>query len=104
PAPLPLLLTPAAGPPDLRDRLAGLRRRWRRAVVVRGGCTLIAAALGAWAVGGLLDYTLSLPSLVRAVLLVSLLTAGGLFLRRRVLQPWREVGDDLSLALHVEAH
>src|SRR4051812_4575879 len=101
---MPLLLTPAASPPDLRDRLAGLRRRWRRAVLVRGACTVIAGALGAVVVVGLLDAVVTLPALVRAVLLVGLLTVGGLFLRRGLLQPWRELGDDLALALRVEAH
>src|SRR5205814_1696147 len=77
--------------------------RWRRAVLVRSVCAVLAAALGAAVVVGLLDSAVNLPALIRAVLLVGLLIAGGLFLRRGLLQPWRELGDDLALALRVEA-
>jgi hypothetical protein len=101
---MPLLLTPAAGPPDLRDRLVGLRRRWRRALVVRGLCLGIAAGVAGAAAIGLFDSALSLPAVVRAALLVGLLSAGGSFLWRGVVQPWRELGDDLALALRIEAH
>ena len=101
---MPLLLAPAADPLDLRERLDALRRRWRRAVLVRGVCTLAAGALGAAVIVGLLDYALNAPALVRAAVLVGLLTAGGLFLRRGLLQPLRELNDDLALALRVESH
>jgi hypothetical protein len=101
---MPLLLTPVAGPPDLHGRLAALRRRWHRAVLVSGVCALAAGALGAVVLIGLLDAAVSFPALIRAALLVGLLAAGGLFLRRNLLRPWRELGDDLALALRIEAH
>ena len=50
---MPLLLTPAAGPPDLQDRLAGLRRRWRRAVAVRGVCVVAVLSGLLWAIAAL---------------------------------------------------
>ncbi len=101
---MPLLLAPAADPPDLRTRLVGLRRRWRRLLLLSAAAAVAAAAAGAAVALGLLDAAVHLPALVRALALIGLLTAGGLFLRRGVLRPWRELGDDLALALRVEDH
>ncbi|HEY1378937.1 MAG TPA: hypothetical protein VGF55_19200, partial [Gemmataceae bacterium] len=100
---MPLLLAPATEPPDLRDRLADLRRRWRRLVLVRAALAAVAVALAA-AVGlGLLDRATHLPALVRAAALVGLLAAGGIALLR-LRRQLRDLGDDLALALRVEDH
>jgi hypothetical protein len=100
---MPLLLAPAVAPPDLRDRLADLRRRWRRLVLVRAVCLGVAAALAVAVVLGLLDRAVHLPALIRAAALVGLLTAGGLALLRTIRQ-LRTLNDDLALALRVEEH
>jgi hypothetical protein len=100
---MPLLLTPAAGPADLRDRLADLRRRWRRHLLLYGAGVVGAGAVGAAIALGLLDRAVHLPALVRAVALIGLLVGGVLAVggvRRRL----REVGDDLALSLRVESH
>src|SRR5262245_59315461 len=99
---MPLLLAPATEPPDLRDRLIDLRRRWRRLVVLHGLAALATLALGTALAVGLLDRASNAPALVRALALVAALVAGGLFLRDRALRPWRELGDELAVALRVE--
>src|SRR5947209_6445971 len=100
---MPLLLAPAAAPPDLRDRLADLRRRWRRLVLVQAVGLGVAAALAAVVGLGLLDRAVHLPALIRAAALVGLCIAGGLTLLRTVRQ-LRALNDDLALALRVEEY
>src|SRR5262245_28972022 len=98
---MPLLLAPADTPPGLRDRLADLRRRWRRLVLLGGLFATAAVGLGVAVGVGLLDRAIHLPALIRAIALFSLVIGGGLFLirtRRRL----RSLGDDLALALQVE--
>jgi hypothetical protein len=100
---VPLLLAPATAPPELSDRLADLRRRMRRLVMVRGVYGVVALALGAVVVIGLLDHAIHLPALVRAAALVGLITAGG-FALIRVIGQLRTLNDDLAVAMRVEGH
>src|SRR5437660_154764 len=100
---MPLLLAPATAPPDLRSRLADLRRRWRRLVLLRVTCAAVAVALGAVVVAGFLDHAVHLPALVRAVALVGLAAAAVLAIIR-VTRQLAIVNDDLALALRVEDH
>jgi hypothetical protein len=100
---MPLLLTPTRSTPDLRGRLADLRRGWRRLLVVRGKGTVVFAVIAAAAVVGGLDAVIIVPALVRASALVALLAVIGLLVLR-VAGQFRALGDDLALALRVEEH
>jgi hypothetical protein len=89
----------------LQLRLAALRRRLRLVVTFRGVSVVLAILLAAAVAAGLLDWHMPghLPSLVRAVLLVSALTFAGCVAYRHLLRPlWANAGD-LSLALRVES-
>jgi hypothetical protein len=88
----------------LQQRLYALRRRLRFVVSLRGGCWLLAILVGCAAMGGFIDYSVQLPSLVRACLLVSILAGAGLVAAYYLIQPLWGKTDDLSLALRVEAH
>ena len=94
--------SPEASERELRRRLAALRRRLRLVAFCRGGGWLLAAVLLPLAVVGVVDYRLHLPGLARAVVLVSLLAAGGVIVLRFLLRPLRQPADDLSLALRIE--
>src|SRR5262249_27945552 len=83
-------------------RLAALRRRLRFVVTFRGACWLASVVLMGGLLAGLVDWQFHLPSLVRAVLLVGTLTAGGVVAYRALLRPLLLRADDLSLALRVE--
>src|SRR5437899_1278332 len=100
---MPLLLAPATPPPDLKSRLADLRRRWHRLALWRGIWAAMATALAATVALGLLDRANYLPALVRAAALVGLLAAGGLAIIRTKRQ-LRILNDDVALALQVEDH
>ena len=100
---MPLLLAPATAPPDLRSRLADLRRRWRRLVLTRGICMVLAVVLLSVIFLGSLDYAIHLPALVRAVVLVGLLI-GGAFAIRRIVRQLSTLNDEVTLALRVEDH
>src|SRR5205085_1815438 len=88
----------------LQPRLAALRRRLRMVVTFRGGCWMLALLCLTAAVGGLLDWRVNLPSLVRALLLTSALGGAGAVAYRYLLRPLAARADDLSLALRIEAH
>ncbi|HZT82574.1 MAG TPA: hypothetical protein VFA26_20260, partial [Gemmataceae bacterium] len=96
PAPLPLQ------PETLRKRLAALRRRLRLVVACRGGGWLLTVLLATTAAVFLLDWSLHLPGLVRAVYLVGMLGGAGFIAYRYLFLPLREKADDLTLALRVE--
>jgi hypothetical protein len=100
---MPLLLAPTTAPPDLRDRLADLRRRWRLLVVVRGVGGVVAIILAAVVGVGLLDHTILLPALVRAAVLVGLLALAS-FAVIQIIRQLRDLKDELAIALHVEDH
>src|SRR3984957_5055207 len=95
---------PVAGPNPLRQRLAALRWRLRFITVVFGISWLLSAVLGAAIVACFLDWSLHLPALVRAVLLVGSLTGAGIVAFRYLIQPLSTRVDDLTLALRVEDH
>src|SRR5229473_1448015 len=86
----------------LQHRLAVLRRRLRLAVTVRGLSWIFAILFLVAAVGGLADWRIHLPSLVRALLLTGTLSAGGYIGYRYLLRPLASKADDLSLALRIE--
>jgi hypothetical protein len=87
----------------LQARLAALRRRLRLVVSFRGLCLLTAFLVVGVVLAGGLDWLVHLPSLVRAVLLVGLLTGAVLLAARHLVLPLLARADDLSLALQVEA-
>jgi hypothetical protein len=89
---------------ELQSRLAGLRRRMRLVVTRRGLAMLLAMVLGCAILGGLIDWRLHLPSLVRALVLVGILGGAGYLAYRYLLTPLWSKTDDLSLALRVEEH
>ncbi|MBI3410953.1 MAG: hypothetical protein HY040_21675 [Planctomycetes bacterium] len=88
----------------LQRRLAGLRYRLRLFVGWRGLCGVTAIVLGAAVVFGLIDWTLHLPGLIRAFLLVGVLGTAGFVFYRYLFLPITARCDDLSLALRIEAH
>lgn len=89
--------------PALSKRLSSLRRRLRLTAGFRGLAWLLAVVVAVAFVGGMLDWWLHLPGVVRAFFLVGLLSGAGVVVQRWLVQPFREPADDLSLALKVEA-
>ncbi len=86
----------------LHQRLAALRRRLRRTAIVRAVSWLaLFTAVLAVAAGGL-DAALALPSLARAVVLVSWLVGAGLIVWYFFYQALGRRVDDFSLALRIE--
>jgi hypothetical protein len=90
----------------LQVRLAGLRRRLRLIVSVRGISCILAVLVLIPVLGGLLDCWMPghLPSIVRALLLMGTLAAAGCVAYHYLIRPLQGSTDDLSLALRVEAH
>ncbi len=86
----------------LRQRLASVRRRLRFVTSYRGTAWLAALVLATIAVAGLLDWHFHLPSVVRALLLVSGLGGAGYLFYSRLFLPLRIKDDDLTLALRIE--
>jgi hypothetical protein len=86
----------------LRQRLAALRHRIFLVATFRGTAWLVAVVLFTLVCGGLLDWRLHLPGLVRAFILVGMLGGAGLVIRALLWRPLSEPTDDLSLALRVE--
>ncbi len=86
----------------LQSRLAALRRRLRWVVLCRGVGSLAALVLAGVLLGMAFDWHFNLPSVVRALLLVGLLTGGGLVAWRFLVRPLVDKMDDLTLALRVE--
>src|SRR5436305_841960 len=88
----------------LQVRLAGLRRRLRLVVTLRGLCWLGTLVLLTAALAGWLDWRWHLPGLVRALLLTGALSSAALLVYRGLVRPLWGRTDDLSLALRVEEH
>jgi hypothetical protein len=86
----------------LQHRLAVVRRRLRLAVTVRGLSWIFALLFLVAAAGGLVDWRIHLPILVRALVLVGSLSAAGYLGYRYLLRPLAAKVDDLSLALRIE--
>lgn len=99
---MPLLLSPVDEPADLSDRFGRLRRRSRGQVVARSITALAAGCLAYVLLIGALDWTVELPAIVRAVLLVAALIGAGWIVLRSLITPWADAGNDLSLALRIE--
>jgi hypothetical protein len=87
----------------LQRRLAVLRRRLRYVVTFRALAWLLALLLFAAALGGLVDWRMHLPGIVRACVLTGTLGGAGFIAYRYLLQPLIARADDLSLALLVES-
>ena len=86
----------------LLSRLASLRRRVLIIEGWRGTTALLSLVVGAVLFAGLIDWTVQLPSLVRALLLVGIVTGGGYVAYRYLVAPLACPVDNLSLALRVE--
>jgi hypothetical protein len=86
----------------LQSRLAALRRRLRLVTLARGLSLLVLVLLGGVIAAGLLDWTADLPGLVRAVLLVLILSGSSFIVWRYLLAPLAAQADDLALALRIE--
>ena len=86
----------------LQIRLAALRRRLRLVVTFRGVAALVALVLLVLVLGGLLDWRVHLPDLVRALILAGTLGGAGYVAYCHLIRPLWTNADDLSLALRVE--
>jgi hypothetical protein len=99
---MPATTTPGRSPEFLHRRLAHARHRLRLITTFRGLCWLLALVCALAALGGVGDWLLHLPALVRAIFLVNSLTCAGLILYFLLYRPLAVKTDDLSLALRVE--
>ncbi len=99
---MPSAKRPILDASQLRQRLAGLRRRLRIVATIRGVGFLLSVLLAAGVAAGLIDWQWHLPALVRATILVATLTAGIVISYRYLFRPLSAPSDDLSLALRVE--
>jgi hypothetical protein len=88
----------------LQERLASLRRRLRLRIGWTGICSLVGLLVGAALLAGLTDWFIELPSLIRALALVSILGTAGWVAYQALLQPLASRCDDLALALQIEEH
>jgi len=100
---MPFLLTPRVDSEPLLSRLSQLGSRRRFAAVFRGICLTLTIPLTVLALVGGIDHLIPLPSFIRALGLVSGLTATGLVVRRFVLEPLHESADPVTLALLIES-
>ena len=120
------LIDPGVQQQQLRDRLAAVRRRLRFVTLFRGGCWVLSILLYGTLITILLDWSYhdrkewltalgadgfaarldrmgyDLPSLQRALFLITTLAVAGAVFYRRILLPLREKDDDLTLALRIE--
>ncbi len=71
----------------LQERLASLRRRLRLRIVWTAICALVGLLVGAALLVGIADWLLDLPSLMRALALVSLLGTAGWVVYQTLLKP-----------------
>lgn len=97
-----LVLSPPSERVALPDRLADLGRTRKRVAVAAGLFTLIATLAGVVTVVGILDATVHLGPLPRALALVGLLAAAGVLWVRGIARPLRVRTDALSVALDLE--
>ena len=86
----------------LQYRLDSLCRRLIMATLWRGVCGLFALVVGAGFVACLADWQTHLPSAVRALCLVSILSAAVYVAVRFLIVPLARRSDNLSLALRIE--
>ena len=87
---------------QLDRRLASLRRRLHLVHLGRGVGSVLAIALGGAVLVGLADWQLRMPSTVRALALIAILSGAAYVAMRFLLAPLSRKTDDLSLALQVE--
>jgi hypothetical protein len=97
-----LILRPPGSQESLTDRLSELGRTRKRVAVASGLFTLIAVVTGSIAAAGILDAAIGLPSLLRALALVSILVTGGVFWIRGISRPLAIRTGPLSVALELE--
>jgi hypothetical protein len=86
----------------LLKRLSALRLKVRLLEGWQGICALVALILGVSMLIGVLDYFTHLPTLIRALALVSLLVGSGAVFYRFLVLPFGKQCDNLNLALRVE--
>ena len=84
---------------QLDRRLASLRRRLHVVHLGRGVGSVVAVLLGGAVVVGLADWQLRVPSTVRALALVGILTLAVYVAFRFLLAPLSRKTDDLSLEI-----
>ncbi|MCI0463480.1 MAG: hypothetical protein L0Z62_41610 [Gemmataceae bacterium] len=104
--------TPQAGAEEaarsLRKRLADLRRRLWLVAAFQGVCWAIAVLVGSVALACLIDQAVylrtgrDLPALIRALVLVGIVSGSAVVAYRFLFRPLSARTDDLSLALRVE--
>ncbi len=89
---------------SLRQHFVVLRRKLRRVTWLRGLTVVLALILPALLLAGVLDWTLHLPGVVRAVFLTGILAGAGILVYRFLYLPLGQRVDDLTLALRIEDH
>ena len=86
----------------LLRRLAVLRWKVRLLDGWQGLCALIALVISVGVAVGLIDYSIHLPTLVRAAALVGLLVGSAAVVYRFLVRPFGKSCDSLNLALRIE--
>ena len=99
---MPLTLDPRTETEPLQQRLRQLRGRLCRIIVFREGSRIVLLALLFVMLFGWLDWRWQLPSLVRAFVLVGLLSGTALLTMRWVIGPLRRERGILAMAQRVE--
>src|SRR5262245_49326548 len=100
---MPLILEPPLPASDLQGRLGQLQRRIRSIVVIAGGAGLLAVMLAFISIVALTDLLLDWPAPFRALFLFGGFIGTAWMIRRWIVIPWRQAGDQLTLARRVEA-
>src|SRR4051812_1248935 len=99
---MPLVLRPPGESQPLTERLAGLGRARRIAIIAEGVFRLAAVAVAAVGLACALDMAFHLPGFARTAGLVAALVAVGVLSLRGVRRPTREPVHPLAVALLLE--
>ena len=87
---------------ELRERVDKTRRLWRNVAILTGCAVVIFGLLGIILAEMLLDASLSLPVIVREVLLVGIIGAFFYLSYRFIIKPLRKKLTERNIALHIE--
>src|SRR5262245_27006398 len=98
---MPLILEPPLPASDVQGRLGQLRRRIRSIILIAGCAGLLAGMLAFISIIALTDLLLDWPAPFRALFLFGGFIGATWLIRRWIVIPWRQAGDQLTLARRV---